>query len=235
MALKRWANSVGLHVLGSEYSPVQQYFADCIAKHALLQPITFPPILTSKADGQHMLRSTWHSAIPHPIPPPTGFIDTGGFPPIPWQCSWPSQSPVSQDPFPFWSKWQFCLAHILPDHFSGTSMTISSALLSWKPPFFGVGWPALPRIPGHKISWQLFTSISWDPSARKQESYLVIGKQTRKREKKGYEKKRKRKRERNKAYLSEPGRLKCREERITDTRRLTLYNCYIIQDAKTEY
>jgi hypothetical protein len=48
---------------------VQQYLADCIAKQALLQPTTFPFLLTSSADGQQTCKSTSQEAIPQPIPP----------------------------------------------------------------------------------------------------------------------------------------------------------------------
>jgi hypothetical protein len=56
---------------------VQQYLADCIAKQALLQTTTFPFLLTSSADGQQTFKSTSQEAIPQPIPPPIGFIETG--------------------------------------------------------------------------------------------------------------------------------------------------------------
>lgn len=189
MALKRLAKRVGLQVLGLEQLPVQQYLADCMAKQALLQPTTLPFFFTSKADGQQMFKSTSQEARPHPIPPPTGAMETGklnpstkltsqkckgdvdvpsvisttvagGAPPMPRQFNMPEQSPVSQLPLPFLSKQQPCLPHILPDHFSGTSRTTSSPLLRWNPPSLGLGWPAPPSIPGHMLSLQLFTSMS---------------------------------------------------------------------------
>lgn len=194
IALKRCEKSVGLQVFGLAQFPVQQYLADCIAKQALLQPTTFPPLLTSNAEGQHTFKSTSQDATPHPIPPPTGFIETGklnpstkltsqkcmgeleepsvisttvagGFPPFPLQCNWFEQSPVVHEPFPLLSKLHPCLPHIRPDHFSGASRTTSSPLPRWNPPSFGVAWPAPPSIPGHMLSLQLFTRISCAPSA----------------------------------------------------------------------
>ena len=89
----------------------------------------------------------------------------GGLPPIPLQCSSPAQSPVSHDPLPLASKQHPCLPQILPDHRSGTFRTASLPEVRWKPPSLGVGWPAPPSIPGHTLSLQLLTSMSWVPSA----------------------------------------------------------------------
>lgn len=96
----------------------------------------------------------------------------GGVPPRPWQCNLPEQSPVAHKPCPFALKLQCCLPHILPDHLWGTSMTASWPLMRWKPPSFGVGCPAPPKIPGHILSLQLFTTMSWYPmpSANDRES-----------------------------------------------------------------
>ena len=48
---------------------MQQYFADCIAKQALLHPTTLPFLFTSSADGQQTFKSTSQEATPHPTPP----------------------------------------------------------------------------------------------------------------------------------------------------------------------
>lgn len=77
MALNRWAKSVGLQLFGEAYSPVQQYLADFRAVQALLHATTLDPRRTSNMVGQHTFRSTSQAAMPQPIPPPTGVMETG--------------------------------------------------------------------------------------------------------------------------------------------------------------
>lgn len=92
----------------------------------------------------------------------------GGVAPAPLHSTWPEpQSPVVQLPWPLASKLHPVRPQNLPDQPGGASKDRDDDLGSSNPVESRFGWPALERIPGQTVYWQLFLKVNVAPETPK--------------------------------------------------------------------